>query len=318
MKKTLITAAVLGAVILVSLACYLYLHQPITHRPWEVPEEEPEKLTLESAGQIWDYYESIGYTRCGIENANFEVPRIYMDTIYSSLEDDQPVASKKSLFYRTMLPLVLRVNEQISAERKYLQVLEEQYREGNQPDDEDLAWLENLAWRYKVVKEDGPVDLTDEFFKKIFLRVDTIPVSIALGQMAYESGYATSRFATEGNALFGQWCWGGEGMMPENQREDRGDYRIADFPTLLDSIKAYAMNINTHTAYRNFRLARAEQRLEQKEDLDVYSLLSTLEFYSEKRQEYVETLQGIIGHNKLTIFDRAKLSQGRPVVLMKD
>ncbi|MCK9293955.1 MAG: glucosaminidase domain-containing protein [Desulfobulbaceae bacterium] len=319
MKKMLLAASALGGLILVSLVLYLFLRQPgITHRPWEAPEEEPEKLTLESAGQIWDYYESIGYTGCGMANANLEVPRIYLDAIGNSWADDQPVASKKSLFYRTMLPLVLRVNEQISAERKYLQVLEEQHLEGQEPAEEDLAWLENLAKRYKIVQEAEPVDLTDDFFAEIFLRVDTIPVSIALGQMAYESGYATSRFTTEGNALFGQWCWGGEGMMPETRREDRGDYRIADFPTLIDSIKAYAMNINTHVAYGDFRLARAEQRREQKDDLDVYSLLNTLESYSEKRLEYVETLQGIIGHNKLTMFDRAKLSAGRPVVLVQD
>ncbi len=313
MKKILLAASAFGGVILVSLVLYLFLRQPgALHRPWEAPEEEPEKLTLESAGKIWDYYESIGYTGCGMENANLEVPRIYLDAIGNNWADDQPVASKKSLFYRTMLPLVLRVNEQISAERKYLLVLEEQYREGQEPAEEDLAWLENLAKRYKIVQEAEPVDLTEDFFAEIFLRVDTIPVSIALGQMAYESGYATSRFTTEGNALFGQWCWGGEGMMPETRREDRGDYRIADFPTLIDSIKAYAMNINTHAAYGDFRLARAEQRREQKDDLDVYSLLNTLESYSEKRLEYVETLQGIIGHNKLTMFDRAKLSPGRP------
>lgn|GEM_PF-886461 len=318
MKKMLLAASALAGVILVSLGLYLFLRQPVLHRPWEAPEEEPEKLTLESAGQIWDYYESIGYTSCGIENPEFEVPRIYLDTIDNNWADDQSVSSKKSLFYRTMLPMVLRVNEQISAERKYLQVIEEQYRGGLEPGEEDLAWLENLAKRYKVVQEAEPVDLTDEFFEKIFLRVDTIPVSMALGQMAYESGYATSRFAAEGNALFGQWCWGDEGLLPENPREEKGNYRIADFPTLIDSIKAYAMNINTHEAYANFRRARAGQRLEQKADLDGYSLVNTLELYSEKREEYVETLQGIIGHNNLTIFDKTKLSPGRPVVLVQD
>jgi Bax protein len=317
MKKKLLAATALGGVIAAGLVSYLFLLQP-GHRPWEAPEEEPEKLTLESARQIWDYYESIGYTSCVVENADFTVPRIYLDTIDNNWADDEPVATRKSLFYRSMLPLVLRVNEQISAERSYLQVLAQQHREGLEPGEEDLAWLENLARRYEVVQETEPVALTDEFFEKIFLRVDTIPVSMALGQMAYESGYATSRFAAEGNALFGQWCWGGEGIMPENRREDRGDYRIADFPTLIDSIKAYAMNINTHEAYSNFRLARAEQRREQKGGLDGYSLVNTLELYSERRQEYVETLQGIIGHNNLTIFDRAKLSPGRPVVVVQD
>ncbi|MBI4793047.1 MAG: glucosaminidase domain-containing protein [Deltaproteobacteria bacterium] len=314
MEKKILLPAGLTAVILLFL-----LYQPVVrkqpgHQPWEAPEPEPETLTLQSPREIWDYYESLGYTRDELESGDFEVPRIYLGTIGDNWAKDESVAARKSLFYRTMLPLVLRVNEQITAERNHLQFLADRYREGDHPGREDLAWLENLAQRYKVLRETESVDVTEEFFRKIYLRVDTIPVSMALGQMAYESGYATSRFTGQGNALFGQRCWGDDGMMPD----DKGGYRIADFPTLIDSIKAYAMNINTHEAYTNFRLARAEQRREKKNFLDGYSLVATLDLYSEKGQEYIETLQGIIGQNELTIFDDAKLSKRRPVTLVQN
>jgi len=316
MKRKLVIFSIFAGIVLIGLGINLFQWQSI-HRPWEAVEEEPEKLTLESAGQIWDYYESIGYTPVALSENNFEVPRIYLDSITNYWVDNQSVDTKKSLFYRTMLPLVLRVNEEIGAERKYLQALAEQYRKGMEPDEVDLAWLRNLARKYKVLEEEDLV-LSEELFEEISNRVDTIPVSMALGQMAYESGYATSRFAVEGNALFGQWRWDGNGILPENHREDLGEYRIADFPTIKDSIKAYALNINTHDAYTDFRLARAEQRRTQKDALDVYSLLGTMEFYSEKRQEYIEILQDIIGYNHLTKFDKAKLSPGRPVILTNE
>jgi Bax protein len=318
-KKILLPAGVTGILLLILLYQQPAGRQQPLSRPWEVPEPKPQTLTLQSPREVWDYYESIGYTRDELESGDFEVPRVYLDTIGSNWAKEESVSARKSLFYRTMLPLVLRVNEQITAERNHLQYLADRYREGNHPATEDLVWLENLAQRYKVLRGEAETfDLTEEFFQKIFLRVDTIPVSMALGQMAYESGYATSRFTGEGNALFGQRCWGEDGMAPVNQPGEEGSYRIADFPTLIDSIKAYAMNINTHEAYTNFRIARAEQRREKKNFLDGYSLVTTLDLYSEKGQEYIATLQGIIGQNELSVFDGAKLSKRRPVIVVQN
>ena len=216
-----------------------------------------------------------------------------------------------------MLPLVLRTNELISAKRKHLLFLAEEFRQKKLLNDDDLSWLTNLAVSYRVLKKGRQLDISGELFDTLALRVDTIPVSMALGQMAYESGYATSRFAGEGNALFGQWRWG-DGMMPENQREGKGDYRIADFQNPIDSMEAYAKNMNTNRAYTEFRKERAKQRRQGKDDLDGYSLAATLHRYSERRHEYVMILQGIIRDNNLSVYDGARLAQCTPVILVPD
>ena len=88
------------------------------------------------------------------------------------------------------------------------------------------------------------------------LRVDTIPPSLALAQAAIESGYGASRFAVEGNALFGQWRTGG-GLRPSDQPAHLSDYGIATFASPLQSVAAYAHNLNTFASYRDFRAARA-------------------------------------------------------------
>jgi Bax protein len=148
------------------------------------------------------------------------------------------------------------------------------------------------------------------------LRVDAVPVSLALAQAAYESGYATSRFATEGNALFGQWRWG-HGLVPHEQRGDKGDYRIAVFVTPLESAAAYMLNPNTHPSYRRFRMAREAQRHAMGDEtaavLTGLALAATLKLYAEEGEVYVETLQGIICDNGLCRLDGAQLSAG-PVI----
>ncbi|MBI5556543.1 MAG: glucosaminidase domain-containing protein [Deltaproteobacteria bacterium] len=313
MKKKLLITTGLPKGLLVLLIAFLVMRQT-EPQPWEVPEAEPETLTMQTVQEVWAYYETIGYTSDKLAGGKVEVPRIYLDAIVDNWITNEPVSTKKSLFYRTMLPLVLRVNELIEGERRYLYVVIETFRGGDDPGEDDRAWLKKLAVRYKILKKNQELELTEEFFAKILLRVDTIPVSMALGQMAYESAYATSRFAGEGNALFGQWCWE-TGMLPAEQREDKGDYRIAGFPTPIDSVKAYAMNINTHGAYRDFRLARSGQRGRNNKSLDGYSLVANLERYSEKGEEYVRILQGIISHNQLSAFDEARLSRSRPVIL---
>src|SRR5438128_793574 len=98
-------------------------------------------------------------------------------------------------------------------------------------------------------------------YVELLNRVDVIPPSLALAQAASESGWGTSRFAREGNALFGQWTWGGKGMTPAEQRTDtHGDYRVAAFESTALSAYSYALNLNTGNAYRDLRLRRAELR----------------------------------------------------------
>ena len=135
--------------------------------------------------------------------------------------------------------------------------------------------------------------------------MDEIPASMIIAQAAKETGWGTSRFAQEGNALFGQWTWSGEGIKPANADKDT-THKIMKFNVLQASVKAYQRNLNTHSSYRDFRSARAEMR-DNGEKLDSTALTEHLDSYAETGKEYVKILQQIIRQNNLADFDDAKL-----------
>ena len=135
--------------------------------------------------------------------------------------------------------------------------------------------------------------------------MDEIPASLSIAQAAKETGWGTSRFAQEGNALFGQWTWTGEGIKPKGA-ETNSTHKVMKFKVLQASVKAYHRNLNTHSSYREFRKARAELR-DKKKFLDSIALSKHLDKYAETGEGYVKILQQIIKQNQLTDFDDAKL-----------
>ena len=271
-------------------------------------------LEVTSAQQVWDYFAQTGYTMANLQAGNIDVPRIYLTNIVNTWSKNQPTEFKKDLFFRSMLPLILRTNELILEDRAFLLELDDKNRTGHGLTAHELAWLQELAVTYRLSKRDRDEGFNLAHFPELLNRVDAIPVSMAVAQTAYESAYATSRFAGEGNSLFGQWRWG-SGLVPKNQRGNLGDYRIADFDTPLHSAIAFARNLNTNNAYREFRQKRAKLRQQGKE-LDGLHLATTLHRYSERGQTYVNTVQRIIQLNKLSAFDHAKLGSGEPISLV--
>ena len=135
--------------------------------------------------------------------------------------------------------------------------------------------------------------------------MDEIPVSLALAQAAKETGWGTSRFAQEGNALFGQWTWSGEGLKPKDAEKDQG-HKVMKFNVLQASVRAYQRNLNTHSSYKDFRQERAKLR-DKGQPLDSIVLSQFLNKYAETGNQYVEVLQKIIKQNNLKDFDDAKL-----------
>ena len=136
------------------------------------------------------------------------------------------------------------------------------------------------------------------------IRMDEIPVSLAI-VAAKETGWGTSRFAQEGNALFGQWTWSGEGLKPKDADKNQG-HKVMKFNVLQASVRAYQRNLNTHSSYRNLRQARAELR-DKGLPLDSLVLVKYLNEYAETGEKYIEVLTQIIKQNNLKDFDDAKL-----------
>jgi len=249
-----------------------------------------------------------------------EVPRAIVTGIHPSWRKTSqalPVSDKKEIFYRFMLPLVVHANKMVLDRRSRLETARRQIESGEGIPTEELQAIADGAVLLRVLSREeadalkpgdsGIGDVIDE----LLYRLDVIPPGLVLGQAAYESGYGTSRFAVEGNALFGQWTYGGQGLKPEQQRKELGDHRIAAFDWPFDSVRGYYINLSSHPAYEEFRKLRAQLKAKGK-PLTSLALADGLESYSERGQEYVDTLKGIIRTNKLDMCDDA-VSRDEPL-----
>jgi uncharacterized FlgJ-related protein len=262
----------------------------------------------------YNIFEDLNYTPEAWQSGIREIPNLHLMKVpqrwRQSTTQEIEVKMKKAIFFRALAPLALTVNGEIEKEREELQQI---FKKGLEAVSADEAqWLHQLAVRYKLIKAEE--NLQANQLGELMNRVDQIPLSLVLAQSAEESGWGTSRFAAEGNALFGQWAWGANAIKPDQQREGMGDYGIARFDSPLGSMRAYMHNLNTHNAYSGLRKVRAEVRASGKQP-DGATLAQTLTKYSERGQEYVKTLLSIMRVNHLAQADSAYLKED-PVILM--
>ena len=222
-----------------------------------------------------------------------KVQPIYFTQFPKDLDKISSIKLKKETFIKIVLPLIVAENEKILSDRKKLKKLAVK----KMTSDDEKLWLRLKLTEYKVKKGD---------LKELLKRMDIIPVSIALAQAAKESGWGTSRFALEGNAIFGQWTWNGQGIAPL-QRDKEQSHKILRFPILRASVKAYKNNLNTHKGYKKFREKRVKLR---KKNVSVIglALVHTLDSYAETGEEYTKILEQIVLQNSLEDFEGVKLA----------
>ena len=224
--------------------------------------------------------------------SNKVVKPIYFTQFPRDLDELQSTKLKKETFIKIVLPLVVAENERILADREKLKNLSDK----KFTTDLEKQWLRQKLLEYKVKKGD---------MNELLKRMDIIPTSIALAQAAKESGWGTSRFALEGNAIFGQWTWSGQGIAPLN-RESNKSHKILKFPILRASVKAYQNNLNTHKSYTKFRDKRSNLRKKDK-NIKGLELTETLNNYAQTGSEYTKILNQIIKQNRLTDFEPVRL-----------
>ncbi len=259
-----------------------------------------------SMDDIYTVFNSIGYAKKKWYKGFQIIPRVYLKRISSRWKDQSSKIStqtKKDIFFKLITPAILRANELIQIERNHLIALAKNPASLN---DEAKEWFLKIAKKYKVVKKDENLTINDTTIDKLLLRVDTIAPSLALAQAAQESGWATSRFASEGNALFGQWTTSKTAMIPSKQRSQFSNFGLARFKTPQDSVNSYMLNLNTHNAYNKLRQKRFNLRKEGKIATGL-ALCETLDKYSERGDEYVTDLKKMINYNHLAHFDKANL-----------
>ena len=220
------------------------------------------------------------------------VKPIYFTQFPRDLDALQSTKLKKETFIKIVLPLIVAENERILADREKLLVLSDK----KFTTDLEKQWIRQKLLEYKVKKGD---------LKELVVRMDIIPTSIALAQAAKESGWGTSRFALEGNAIFGQWTWSGQGIAPLD-RESNKNHKILKFPILRASVKAYQNNLNTHKSYSKFRQKRSALRDKNKK-IKGLELTETLNNYAQTGSEYTKILNQIIKQNRLMDFEPVRL-----------
>ena len=222
-----------------------------------------------------------------------KVQPIYFTQFPKDLDEIQSVKLKKETFIKIVLPLIVAENEKILEDRFKLKKITSR----KITSDQEKQWLRQKFLEYRVKK--GNV-------AELKTKMDIIPASIALAQAAKESGWGTSRFALEGNAIFGQWTWNGKGIAPLD-RDKSKNHKILKFPILRASVKAYKNNLNTHRSYSKFRAMREDLR-EKKKKITGLLLTKTLGNYAETGSEYTKILEQIITQNRLMDFELVKLT----------
>ncbi|TDT43223.1 Bax protein [Halospina denitrificans] len=204
---------------------------------------------------------------------------------------------RKEAFFGFLFPRIALANLEILRQREGVKAL----RRMDALSEKQKEWLKSHALRLRVRMDD------DAFFEKLLNRLDIVPPSLVMAQAANESAWGTSRFATRGNNLFGQWCFTpGCGIVP-GQRTQGRSHEVAAYKHPYASIRSYLTNLNRHNAYTPLRELRARKR-QRNEFTDGTYLAGGLERYSERGNEYVREIRAMISFNELEAYD-ARLKQ---------
>ena len=251
----------------------------------------PTDIVRLSAKTIEQLFKDTNYNLKDVREKKLVKP-VSLSLLPEEMKMIENTKQRKELFIQIILTLIIKENNSIKLDRKKL------FKVLNKSNNtkKEKKWLIQKFKQYGVSNKD---------FSTLKIRMDEIPTSLSIAQAAKETGWGTSRFALEGNALFGQWTWSGDGIKPAGA-EDDSTHKVMKFKVLQASVKAYHRNLNTHSSYRMFRSVRAELREEDKE-LDSMILSKYLDKYAATGKEYVKILQQIIRQNNLIDFDDAKL-----------
>jgi Bax protein len=254
-------------------------------------DDLPSDTVRLNASTIEQLFKDTNYTLKNVRDTKLVKP-IALSLLPEEMKKIESTKKRKNLFIQIILPLVIEENNKIKLDRRKLfSILNK-----NQNTELEKKWLYSKFKQYGVLNKD---------LLTLKVRMDIVPVSLAIAQAAKETGWGTSRFALEGNALFGQWTWSGEGIKPAGADDD-ATHKVMKFKILKSSVRAYQRNLNTHSSYKQFRIARAELR-DNKAKLDSLLLVNYLDKYAETGKEYVKILKQIIQQNSLRDFDDVKL-----------
>ena len=251
-----------------------------------------------SAKAVRAQFQADDYRLNRVRTGAASVPNRFLAALPGDLASDPQTLRRKDVFIKLMLPLVLLSNEVTLADRAHMLQLISRLDKGLEVTTTNQLWLNRLAARFETAPDDFPT---------LRYRIDAVPPSLAIAQAALETGWGTSRFSHQGNALFGEWTFGeSRGIVPASRTADQ-DHKIRAFDSLLHSVLAYMDNLNSHPAYRDFRAHRARKRA-LGQPVSGRELTPFLTAYGGDTA-YVDKVRTVINANRLRHFDDAQLSR---------
>lgn len=231
--------------------------------------------------------------------AQGELPAALAD---ADLSTDQ----RKRMFIDALLPVVARENERLLGLRQQLADLQTAHTRGKALSAARQAWLRGLADDYRIDADADP----DVMLEKLLRRVDVIPAGLAIAQAANESAWGSSRFARQGNNLFGIWTYDADQGMKPLRRAAGKTHLVRSYDSIEDSVRDYIHNLNSHPAYQPLRERRTTQR-KQEQPLSALQLAEGLAAYSEQGEVYIELIQSMIRANQLEQVAQLQLADAR-------
>lgn len=258
--------------------------------------------------QMERLFKACGYDMYNHQQKKMPVPPIFVQSVPRDFNRSKFDEVRPALFVEMMLPVILKANKAVEAERDALLLLKQEYDETGTLSEQSLKQLSVFANKYDVKDDD---DLS-ALFSTLVPHVDSVPPTLLLTMAAEDSGWATSRYAREYNAVFNQRDWDGKGIVPDEVQKEGPQYRIKTFPSLYDAVMSQILYLNTNGYFENFRIARAKYR-RTKNDMRGYSVAHLLINFPYKPFKYPDILKHLIQQYELVPLDFVVLADMPPV-----
>jgi len=251
----------------------------------DITNNTSEAIQINTTRELVNLFNKNNYT---LANHNkTEIPEIFLPSIPEDFKNTKDIAKKKSIFIRLMIPLIIAEQKNIRQKRIIAQLILKDANQLTQPDAK--TWFNRAIKEYKINPKLSFLQKKSELIK----RLDELPLTLILAQAAIESAWGTSRFAIEGNSLFGQWTFSGKNGLTPRERSKGKSHQVKAFPSLQESIRSYLKNINRNNAYKELRDEREKMR-KNNIKLDAFKLAEGLHRYSQKGTEYVKIVHQLL------------------------
>jgi len=248
--------------------------------------------------QLQRYFKKIGYDMLPHLKEKKPLPRLFVQSVPKDFNKEKYDDVRPALFFEMMTPIILKANEALASEREQVLSLRKEFDENGDLTPESMEELNKWITRYDV----KPSDDIDTLFNILIPRVDGVTPTLLLTMAAEDSGFGTSRYAREYNAVFNQRDWNGNGAIPDEKQKEGPQYRIKIFPSLYEAVVSQIHYLNTNGYFENYRMARAKYRRSHNL-MRGYSVAHLLINFPYRPMKYPDIIKHLILQYEITPLD---------------